>query len=97
MNPESPAKIDSYPYIRREPRTPNAGQLLVELAPDGEMVCGSLLNVSPHGFCITHQHKGFTVGQEVRVVYTWGRVPARVIWVSARGNEIATGFRTDRP
>ncbi len=84
-----------YSPPRREPRTRVAGELSIELAPEGEVICGSLQDASPHGFCITHEHQGFVAGQEIRVLYEWGKVPARVVWVDKRGDQTATGFRTD--
>ncbi len=91
----SPDLTARYEPARREPRTRVAGELSIELAPKGQIVLGTLQDVSPHGFCITHQHGGFFAGQEIRVLYDWGKVPARVVWVDKRGDQIATGFRTD--
>lgn len=83
------------PLPRREPRTPAAGVLPIQLTPHGELVPGRLLDVSQHGFCMAHQHAGFFAGQLVRVLHAWGEVTARVVWVGTREGERAAGFRTD--
>ncbi len=80
---------------RTEVRCVSAGQLLITVSST-EVVLGRLLNVSRHGFCITHNHPGFRIGQEVRARAPWADVPARVVWVGAQEDEILTGFRTDR-
>ncbi len=78
---------------RREPRNPASGELLLEVA--GELVRGQLLDVSPHGFAIRHEYDKFSPGQQVTVVYHWGKVPARLVWVGEREGGMAAGFRTD--
>jgi len=80
---------------RREPRTRGAGDILIEVSPDGKVIPGYLLDVSPHGFAIRHEFEHFVTGQEVRVVYDWGKAPARLVWVEKRGLGLAAGFRTD--
>ncbi|HVP42956.1 MAG TPA: PilZ domain-containing protein [Terriglobales bacterium] len=84
-----------YSPTRRELRAPASGELLIEIASGGELVRGQLLDVSPHGFAIRHQHPSLSEGQEVSVVYHWGRVRARVVWVGEREGAMAAGFRTD--
>lgn len=85
----------SHAGTRREVRAPALGDVSIELTANGEIVRGFLVDVSPHGFCVAHQHKGFLAGQVVHVLYTWGKVPARVVWVKNCEGEIKTGFRTD--
>jgi PilZ domain-containing protein len=80
---------------RREPRTRIAGEILIEVGPNGKVVRGQLLDVSPHGFAVRHEYEHFVTGQEVRVVYEWGKVPARLAWVETREGGRAAGFRTD--
>ncbi len=70
------------------------GEILIEVRPES-IVPGYLLDVSPHGFAISHEYEGFVPGQEVQVVYDWGRVPARVVWAEKRSGGMAAGFRTD--
>jgi len=84
-----------YSATRREPRTRAAGEVLLEVSPDGRVIRGLLLDVSPHGFAIRHEHADFVFDQQVRVVYDWGKVPARVVWVGQREGALAAGFRTD--
>lgn len=95
MAPGNSKPATEYTPARREPRTRTEGELTIELSPKGKIIRGRLSDVSPHGFCITHDHDDFFVGQEVRVLYSWGKAPARVVWIGARGGAIATGFRTD--
>jgi hypothetical protein len=54
-----------------------------------------MLDVSRHGFAIRHRFGHFVTGQQVRVVYDWGKVPARLVWVESRVFGMAAGFRTD--
>ncbi len=82
-----------YTSARREPRSSASGELLLEVA--GELVHGQLLDVSPHGFAIRHEYEKFSPGQQVTVVYHWGKVPARLVWVGEREGGMAAGFRTD--
>jgi hypothetical protein len=85
----------SHPKQRSEQRRPASGELLIEIAPDGQSIYGHLLDVSPHGFAIRHQHDNFSPGQQVNVVYPWGKVRARLVWVGERDGSMAAGFRTD--
>ena len=87
--------VSTYADTRRELRTPSKGYLSIEVGANEEIVSGFLLDASPHGFCIAHQHPGFLAGQEVCIVYPWGKVPAWVVWVKTGEGEIKTGFRTD--
>jgi hypothetical protein len=80
---------------RREPRTGAAGEILIEVGPDGKVVRGQLIDASPHGFAVWHEYEHFVIGQEVRVVYNWGKVPAWLAWVGRREGGMAAGFRTD--
>jgi hypothetical protein len=80
---------------RAEPRTPASGELLIEVTPGGQIVSGYLLDVSPHGFAIRHQYQDFVPGQQVSVVYHWGKVRAHLVWVGEREGGMAAGFRTD--
>lgn len=79
---------------RAEPRTPASGQVHIEVAPGGELIVGYLLDVSPHGFAIRHAYHKFAPGQQVRVVYSWGTIPAWLVWVEQRDGGWAAGFRT---
>jgi hypothetical protein len=88
----SPTQPDS---TRREPRTRAAGNIQIEVSPGGKVIPGHLLDVSRHGFAIEHEYEHFVPGQEVRVVYDWGKAPARLVWVERRGLGMAAGFRTD--
>ncbi len=78
---------------RREPRSPASGELLLEVA--GELVRGQLLDVSPHGFAIRHEYEKFSPGQQVTVLYQWGKIPARLVWLGEREGGKTAGFRTD--
>ena len=80
---------------RREPRCHASGELVLEVVPGGEQVRGHLLDVSPHGFGLRHDYRKFSPGQQVYIVYDWGRVKARVVWVGEREGVLAAGFRTD--
>jgi PilZ domain-containing protein len=80
---------------RREPRTRAAGEILIEVSPGGQVIPGQLLDVSRHGFSIQHEFEHFVTGQQVRVVYDWGKAPARLVWVEKRVLGLAAGFRTD--
>ncbi len=72
-----------------------SGELLIEVTAGGDLVRGQLLDVSRHGFAIRHDHAGFLPGQQVNVVYQWGKVKARVVWTGEREGGMASGFRTD--
>lgn len=80
---------------RAEPRTAASGELLIEVTPGGPVISGFLLDVSPHGFAIRHQYESFVPGQQVSVVYHWGKVRAHLVWVGEREGSMAAGFRTD--
>jgi hypothetical protein len=80
---------------RREPRTRAAGEILIEVSPGGKVIHCQLSEVSPHGFAICHEYEDFVPGQQVRVVYDWGKAPARLVWVERRAFGLAAGFRTD--
>ena len=79
----------------REPRISKSGDLLIEVRPDGDVIRGHLLDVSLHGFAVRHECQQFVPGEQVRVVYDWGKVPARVVWVGNRGGVMAAGFQMD--
>ncbi len=80
---------------RAEPRTPASGQVHIEVVPGGERIIGYLLDVSPHGFAIRHGYHKFARGQQVRVLYSWGTILARLVWVEQRDGGLVAGFRTD--
>ena len=80
---------------RREPRTRATGDIQIEISPGGKVIPGQLSDVSPHGFAICHEYENFVPGQQVEVVYDWGKVPARLVWVERRKVGLAAGFRTD--
>jgi hypothetical protein len=80
---------------RREPRTRAAAEILIEVTPGGKVIPGHLFDVSRHGFAIRHEYEGFVTGQQVRVVYDWGKAPARLVWVKRWALGMAAGFRTD--
>ncbi len=79
---------------RQEQRQPAAGMILIQVAPGG-IIPSHLVDTSVHGFSITHHYQGFSAGQQVRALHSWGEVAARVVWVGAREGDVVTGFRTD--
>lgn len=79
----------------REQRINKTGELLIEVKPDGDVIHGQLLDVSLHGFAVRHDCPELVPGEQVRVVYDWGKVPARVVWVGPRGGVMAAGFQMD--
>ncbi len=80
-------------HARREPRTQANGELRMEIGD--RLVSCSLVDATPHGFAIRHEYEGFVPGQEVRVVYEWGKVAARLVWTNTRQGVMTAGFRTD--
>ena len=84
----------NYSVKRSEPRVRASGEILIEVAPGGQVVRAFLLDVSVHGFAVRHYYEGFTPGQRVSVIYDWGRVQATVVWTGTKDGELAAGFRT---
>jgi len=55
-------------------------------------VQGELLDVSPHGFRIKHNHPELVAGKQFQVLYSWGRVPGRVVWSKKQGLGYESGI-----
>jgi hypothetical protein len=80
---------------RREPRTSASGKIVIEVSTDGNVIHAELSDESPRGFAIHHDYENFITGQQVQVLYDWGKKAARLVWVGTRDGVMAAGFRTD--
>jgi len=78
---------------RQEKRITARGEVSVWLDdPEEPMVRGRLLDVSPHGFRLSHQSKRIIPGCQVRLTHLSGEVTARALWNRVIGDQIETGF-----
>ena len=78
---------------RAEERYQVAGELTLRL-PNSQTVQGGLMDVSLHGFKIHHSCVDLIPGLEVQVLYSWGKVWAKVVWTRQFGSRYESGFAT---
>ena len=69
-----------------------SGSLTLRLPEASNFIEGQLLDVSTHGFKLRHDCLELTPGQKVQVLYSWGKVWARVIWTKEQGLHYHSGF-----
>lgn len=85
---------DSSQERRREVRRAASGPATFML-PDPlqpRTVQGSLIDVSDHGFRVSHAFAGLTCGQEVGFEYEGRRGRARVAWTRVTADGVESGF-----
>lgn len=78
---------------RRHQRTPAQEDVtLCVKGPKDAIIAGQLVDLSTGGFRVRHDSHSLSEGQEVRLLYRWGDVAARVVWSRDVENAVETGF-----
>ena len=83
--PDYRYRPESNAEVRREERREVSDPLTLRLLKASKLVEGQLLDVNTHGFKLRHDCLELTPGQKVQVLYSWGKVWARVIWTKEQG------------
>jgi hypothetical protein len=83
----------SRPDLRREPRTPADGTVLLSFSQFVRQdVTGQLLDVSSNGFRASHNCPDLSTGLTVQFSHPAGSGIARVVWNRITGNRVESGF-----
>ena len=89
----SPPPTAEAPERRRHHRLPAEDQVtLCVKGPKEAIIPGQLVDVSVLGFRVRHASAELAPGQQVRLLYHWGDVSARVVWCRALHGGFETGF-----
>jgi hypothetical protein len=89
MNPVLPAVKEQ----RREVRRAAQGTVMVRLeAPQRFVVHGRLLDVSQHGFRMSHEFRNLQAGQVVDFSHNEAAGRAKVVWNRITATRVETGF-----
>ncbi len=81
---------DTLQDLRREPRLPAEGLILISL--EGQTITGRLMDVSLSGFRATHTCAGLQSGTAVKFQHPAASGTARVVWNRISGAGIESGF-----
>ena len=78
---------------RREPRRATQGAVMVRFDnPQPFVIHGKLLDVSQHGFRMSHEYRGLDAGSVVEYSHTESAGKARVCWNRIVETRVETGF-----
>ena len=78
---------------RREPRRATQGAVMLRFDnPQPFVIHGKLLDVSQHGFRMSHEYRGLDAGSVVEYSHTESAGKARVVWNRIVETRVETGF-----
>jgi hypothetical protein len=84
---------ENYLEKRREPRLPASGELVLRVLDLGSPEFrGKLLDISAHGFRLSHSNATLTPGQEVEYTRDGAAGRAKVVWNRIASGEMESGF-----
>ena len=85
--------LPQFREMRREPRRSSQGAVMVRFDnPQPFVIHGRLLDVSEHGFRMSHEFRGLEPGRDVEYSHTENAGLARVVWNRIVEARVETGF-----